>query len=521
MLVATMAIVFLIQLITFFALNYIIFENAKISLQHHLNLISKSTIDNINNQSQILKNNVELLTNDFALREALFTQDPQTIQTALFNYGQRTKTDLIFVIDEDQNITSHIEGSSNLYVTSEQGNASEAILPLLDSGIEPSQPQIFFMVIHNRLYQTSISKVVSPNVHIGIGYEITVNTIKEQQANFITDISLFAGLANTLEQQYFENVTRLDTTLDDNAPPIFPKLSYERLTENPFFGARNGEDFINRVITLPSNNNDKNYFAVLQIPINSALSEYMYYKPYLSLINLGLLIVSLVFIYIVTSQISRPMQLILSLTSQIKAGNYNISIPSSLQGPDETGQLAREIKEMGEGLQEREEMRSLAFYDSLTDLPNRRFIYNEIEDVIANKTPSSLMMLDINQFKVTNNIYGQDAGDYILRELSARLLPFCEDENILCARLRGDDFLILFTGQEYMSPDTLMMIAKDILIKVEEPYLFQEQPININVRIGACPINYTYNQNNWLKEVDVACQESNMVKDHIFIAAAE
>ena len=81
-------------------------------------------------------------------------------------------------------------------------------------------------------------------------------------------------------------------------------------------------------------------------------------------------------------------------------------------------------------------------HDSLTKLPNRRYLVNHFHEwSLTHSSEHSLLYLDLNNFKTCNDIYGHTTGDRILCAVASRLSEFFSDS--LCARQGGDEFIIL------------------------------------------------------------------------------
>ncbi|MFZ1180067.1 MAG: bifunctional diguanylate cyclase/phosphodiesterase [Herbaspirillum sp.] len=101
---------------------------------------------------------------------------------------------------------------------------------------------------------------------------------------------------------------------------------------------------------------------------------------------------------------------------------------------------------------EREETRSrihqLAFYDSLTGLPNRRLLMVKANQAIANAartlTPLAVLFIDLDRFKQINDSLGHQAGDELLRTVAARL-QFEARKSDIVGRLSGDEFVVVLT----------------------------------------------------------------------------
>lgn len=89
-----------------------------------------------------------------------------------------------------------------------------------------------------------------------------------------------------------------------------------------------------------------------------------------------------------------------------------------------------------------------ALYDTLTELPNRRYLYKTISKLIENKDDSTsfaLLFIDIDDFKQINDTLGHKYGDRALKLIAARMKGSVREHDFLC-RLGGDEFILLVEG---------------------------------------------------------------------------
>src|SRR5690606_28594037 len=95
----------------------------------------------------------------------------------------------------------------------------------------------------------------------------------------------------------------------------------------------------------------------------------------------------------------------------------------------------------------------MAHHDTLTQLPNRAAfnacIEITLEKAAASDDPFSILSIDLNRFKETNDVYGHSAGDVLLQEVARRLQKAAGDHFI--ARIGGDEFTLIVTGGDHPS----------------------------------------------------------------------
>lgn len=121
-----------------------------------------------------------------------------------------------------------------------------------------------------------------------------------------------------------------------------------------------------------------------------------------------------------------------------------------------------------------EEIQNLAFFDSLTRLPNRRYLLDQLRHALAtskrNDQSGALLFLDLDHFKTLNDTLGHDAGDLLLKSVSERLI-LCVRENDTVARLGGDEFVLLLEGlKEAELAAQVEAIGFKILTALSQPY---------------------------------------------------
>ena len=162
-----------------------------------------------------------------------------------------------------------------------------------------------------------------------------------------------------------------------------------------------------------------------------------------------------------------------------------------------------------------EEIKRLAFYDSLTQLPNRRFLLDRLRQALAVSTRThlygALLFIDLDNFKVLNDTLGHDQGDRLLQQVARRLVT-CVRESDTVARFGGDEFVVmlehLIGGQQ--SPEIqARIVAEKILGSLARPYLLSGQEYIITPSIGVTLfLNHRDTVDQLLKQADLAMYQA-------------
>jgi len=123
-----------------------------------------------------------------------------------------------------------------------------------------------------------------------------------------------------------------------------------------------------------------------------------------------------------------------------------------------------------------DEIAHLAFYDTLTGLPNRRLLLDRLQRATAtsehNRQHGALLFIDLDNFKMLNDTLGHDMGDLLLRQVAQRLAG-CVRESDSMARLGGDEFVVMLEALS-KNPRAAALEAKSvgtkILARLNHPY---------------------------------------------------
>lgn len=162
-----------------------------------------------------------------------------------------------------------------------------------------------------------------------------------------------------------------------------------------------------------------------------------------------------------------------------------------------------------------EEIRNLAFYDSLTRLPNRRLLldrfHSALEHSRRNLLYGAVMFLDLDRFKLINDSFGHSYGDLLLIEVAERIRSSVRSTDTV-ARLGGDEFVVLLEelaeGEE-QSSQKASHIAEKIRSALALPYELKGSIHHSSPSIGLCLFRGTgQSVDALLKHADVAMYQA-------------
>ncbi len=122
------------------------------------------------------------------------------------------------------------------------------------------------------------------------------------------------------------------------------------------------------------------------------------------------------------------------------------------------------------------EIRNLAYYDPLTQLPNRRLLMDRLQQTLANSARSqrqgALLFIDLDNFKTLNDTHGHEVGDRLLQQVAQRLNA-CVREVDTVARLGGDEFVVMLQGlgtQAEESANAARIVGEKVRESLTQPY---------------------------------------------------
>jgi diguanylate cyclase (GGDEF)-like protein/hemerythrin-like metal-binding protein len=144
------------------------------------------------------------------------------------------------------------------------------------------------------------------------------------------------------------------------------------------------------------------------------------------------------------------------------------------------------LEDISERFEMAQQVRELAFYDPLTNLPNRRLVLERLSQHVVrgrrSGTRLALLFIDLDKFKPINDELGHDVGDWLLQAVAQRILD-CLRASDTAARLGGDEFVVLLPDLRHN--DAAMWVAEKIRSALGQEFVTEQGLVlNISSSIG-------------------------------------
>ncbi len=329
------------------------------------------------------------------------------------------------------------------------------------------------------------SYVIIPIVFQDKSYGNIVLCFKKKRAFSKQDKSICAALGNALAQaltinRLYSNLKDVNNTLDNTLDSIFIfepkklKMLYANQGAVSLLGKKRNEILKKNLVDLIDGLSSHDLMGKMKEIEDNANLRYLVFETW----------------------IQHPK-------------NGKIPVEISLEHIEQTGQTDRFlaiVRDIGERKQSQDTIRKMAYYDALTGLPNRALLNERIAEELARAKSTSgkfaLIFLDLDRFKVINDIYGHQIGDQLLRVVAQRLQKTLPRKATI-SRMGGDEFLILIP--KLKEANEVLDYARKIHEQFLEFFQINDQEVYANCSIGMA----VYPQDGedvrlLLKHVDVA-----------------
>jgi diguanylate cyclase (GGDEF)-like protein len=417
-----------------------------------------------------LEQGAEILTSDFAFRQAIATNNTGTIVSVLRNHGARVGATVMTLVSLDKAVRAD---------TRDEGLAGRPFqFPDLLEASAAAGRASGIVVMDERVRQLVVLPVLAPDpiAYIGLAFEIDdavareLNQITALEVSFMSrrDLADWNIHASTLPQALRGD---LRTAL---VGPAGESAAFRTLELG-------GEAYETRTAPL-ANVGRTVIVAVLQKSLEVGFAPFRRISTsffWLTLAGLAMLVAGSL---VIARSITRPVARLAEAARRVQDGDYKRHV--DVDREDEIGALAESFNHMLDGIESRErEILRLAYEDGLTGLPNRAMFNRQLEQALRtarrSTSPLAVLLFDMDRFKAINDTLGHPVGDQALREVGARVRAALRDSDVV-ARLGGDEFAVLLaTGG--VSP---RIVAEKVIKALEAPLVIDAQTMDVGASIG-------------------------------------
>jgi len=180
-----------------------------------------------------------------------------------------------------------------------------------------------------------------------------------------------------------------------------------------------------------------------------------------------------------------PLRSLVDQLRQMQRDESQLGKRVAVSGNAEVQELAASFNDMTARLERLyENLDRLAFTDSLTQLPNRTLMQDQLEQAAAaartDGNTFALFMMDLDRFKEINDTLGHQIGDVLLQQVAIRLRSKLRETDFI-ARMGGDEFAVLMPN---VTPKQADMAARMLLQSLRAPFVIESHQLDVHTAIG-------------------------------------
>jgi len=460
----SLALLLVVQAAGLLVIRQSIDRNAHAQLDEHLGLAARVWQRLLDQRAAKLNQGAAVLAADYGMREAVGSGDLDTVRSALDNHGARIGASLAALL------------GTNLAVKAVGEGADPTLAPAL-ARLAPQLSQHpgsgVVALVAQRPYQFVMVPMRAPTL---IGWVVMGFPLDQA---LLDDMHAVSGVHAALVAQPMRGapvvlVHSLKPPTD--ASPLADHLADGDLTldAQPHL-----------VATAPVASGPEGRITLrLAGSIAAAVAPYRNLQWMLAIITLlGVALFGAGSVW-TAGRVTQPLRRLVRASERLGRGDYDEPVAHDGRR-DEIGELARAFDHMRINVgAQREQIRTLAYRDRLTGLPNRLQFRDDVERAIAQADPAhdhlAVVMLDLDRFKHVNDVLGYASGDRLLAGVAQRLQQVVRDGDVV-ARLGGDEFALLMHDADV---DLAVSVAQRITTAFEQPLLLDDHTVDLSAGLG-------------------------------------
>ena len=496
----SLALLFLIQVASFTAIRASLGEHARSALPERLMVGERVLFSLLDQNAQTLTEGARLLAADYGFRSAVQSNDAETIGSVLSNHGARIGATEAALLDIDFTLRAASGSDARELAALATRLATRAMRAGAASEIA---------LLGGTPHQVVLVPMKAPVVvgWVLMGFPLDARLATQMRQLSALNVTLLARAApgaawapvlSSLPAEQAEGLARVAWSPRTDAATPLRSVTLEREE----FGVHP------RWLTAAAGERDAAVLALVSLSIDEAVRPPRDLQIALAAITLLGLVAFLIGALIATRRVTTPLRALSSAADRLGAGDYSAPV-RGLERIDELGQLARAFDQMRTSVGEKQDqILQLAYWDSLTGLPNRVQFRDAVRDAIAHAKASgqgatiAVIMLDLDRFKHVNDVLGYRVGDLLLGRVGERLSQQMVRGGDLVARLGGDEFAVLLRHADAALAES---VAARIAAAFDAPLKLEEHTVDMGAGIGmACWPQHAADADVLLSRAEVA-----------------
>lgn len=494
-----LSVVVAIQLAGLIPLKYALSKHANELAEEQINVGERVFVNLLQHNTQSLKQATQVLAADFGFRDAVASNDAETIKSALESYQGRIHAQIAYYISNSEELViGTVDGKF-------QNHAGEDVKQAI---LQNQNGTLKFDIVDGKPYQLITVPVKAPDV---IGWIVMGFAVDGRLAEQIKQLThLDVTFLQKTGQQSWQLVSgtgspRLSNVLVKTISDVYhQKLSVHKVDLQ-------GQIYHLKIRSLHETK-DEVLLVVLQgsvAPFTRDLNTL--FQSMIVLTFVGVLIFAAL-IWYVSRKITEPIGELVKNADEIAMGDYEKEI--HINSTDEVGYLGKALNSMREAVLQRTlRIQRLAFNDELTGLSNRLAFTQGLQQAImrhANAQKFSVLVINIHRFKPINKTLGRDFGDDLLRHVGQVLKEHSLSAEDVVARLDADEFAVLL---QHADQAKATQYADKINRIFDAPVSVQGQAIDVRIAMGiALYPDHGVNEEALLNHAETALHESKVKK---------
>ena len=463
----SLALLLLVQGAGFVAIQQNIARNAQAQLADRLTVAQRVWQRLLDQRAAKLIQGAAVLAADYGIREAVGTRDLDTVRSALSNHGSRIGATLTALLDTRLALQTLGEGVDA--TDTAIAPALARLAPVLAQ--KPGSSQV--ALVGGTPYQFVMVPMRAPALiaWVVMGFPLDQALLDDMLAVSSVQAAL------VVHPLHGDSVL-----LGSSLQPVAAAAPLAAVASNGELVLA-GEPHL--VATWPVTSGIEGRLDLrLAGSIHAAVAPYRPLQWMLAAITVGGLLLFGVGSHWTARRITEPLRNLASASDRLGRGEHDQPLQHTNRH-DEIGDLARAFDHMRVSVQgQQQQIRSLAYRDRLTGLPNRLQFRDNVQQAIhagqASGKPLVVLMLDLDRFKHVNDVLGYAFGDRLLEQVAQRLQDVVREHDVV-ARLGGDEFALLMHDADLALAHN---VAQRITAAFEQPLTIDDHTVDLSAGLG-------------------------------------